>query len=450
MGLRDLLVALPIFASLPFILWRPYIGALVWVWIATMNPHRLAYGFARHFEWAFIVGITLLIGLAFSRERKRIPWNAVTVTLLLFLAWMGVTTLTALEPHAAARQYNLVFKIIFMTYIIMMVMQEERRLVLLVGTIVFSLGFYGVKGGLFTIATGGHNRVLGPPGSFIAGNNEIAYAMVISLPLMFYLYQRFEQKWVRQGMIGVMVLTTFAIFGTYSRTAMIAGAAMAAFLFLKGRQRVMVLVGAAILIPLLLHFMPERWEARMGTISSAEEDRSFMGRVNAWHFAVNLAGDHPIVGGGFKCFTRQRFLEYAPNPLDFHDAHSIVFEVLGEQGYPGLILFAALAWFTWRSATRVGRLTKGREDLKWAWDLARMTQASLVAYYVGGLAIGLSYFDVYYDLIAIVVATRAVVERTLRQEAVERARAEVEAEVQEARAAAEAHHRGMAGGPLGI
>jgi len=42
------------------------------------------------------------------------------------------------------------------------------------------------------------------------------------------------------------------------------------------------------------------------------------------------------------------------------------------------------------------------------------------------------------------------VERTLRQEAAERARAEVEAEVREARAAAEAHHRGMAGGPLGI
>jgi len=450
MGLRDLLVALPIFGSLPFILWRPYIGVLVWVWIATMNPHRLTFGFARHFEWAYVVGITLLIAIAFSRERKPIPWNAVTLTLLLWLAWMGVTTLTALEPHAAGRQYDLVFKIIFMTYVIMMVMQEKRYIVLLVGMIAFSLGFYGVKGGLFTIATGGHNRVLGPPGSFISGNNEIAYAMVIVLPLIFFLYQQIKHWWVRQGLIAAMVLTTFAIFGTYSRTAIVSIAAMAVFLFLKGRQRVIVLVGAAILIPLLLHFMPERWETRMGTISSAEEDASFMGRVNAWHFAVNLAGDHPIVGGGFRCFTRERFLRYAPNPLDFHDAHSIIFKTLGEHGYPGLVLFVALAWFTWRSATRIGRLTKGREDLRWAWDLARMTQASLVAYYVGGLAIGLPYFDVYYDLILIVVVTRAVVERTLRQEAAERARAEVEAEVREARAAAEAHHRGMAGGPLGI
>ena len=44
-----------------------------------------------------------------------------------------------------------------------------------------SIGFFGVKGGIFTVVGGGENMVWGPPGSFIEGNNELALALIMVL-----------------------------------------------------------------------------------------------------------------------------------------------------------------------------------------------------------------------------------------------------------------------------
>ena len=41
--MRDIVLTLVIFGTLPFILWRPHIGVLVWTWIGFMNPHRLTW-----------------------------------------------------------------------------------------------------------------------------------------------------------------------------------------------------------------------------------------------------------------------------------------------------------------------------------------------------------------------------------------------------------------------
>ena len=49
-----------------------------------------------------------------------------------------------------------------------------------VWVLVLSIGFFGVKGGIFTIATGGVHRVYGPPGgSYVSDNNAICIALVM-------------------------------------------------------------------------------------------------------------------------------------------------------------------------------------------------------------------------------------------------------------------------------
>ena len=76
----------------------------------------------------------------------------------------------------------------------------------------------------------------------------------------------------------------------------------------------MMLVAVGALSVGLLSFMPDTWYDRMNTIESYEEDTSAMGRINAWHFAFNLAIDKPLVGGGFQAFTRESFFTHAPIP----------------------------------------------------------------------------------------------------------------------------------------
>jgi probable O-glycosylation ligase (exosortase A-associated) len=137
---------------------------------------------------------------------------------------------------------------------------------------------------------------------------------------------------------------------------------------------------------------------RMVTIETYKKDPSAMGRINAWHFAWNLANHRPI-GGGFRAFTPQLFLKYAPNPDDYHDAHSIYFEVLGEQGYPGLAIFMGIMIASLLRLQRLRRDTRGDPEWKWIRDLAEMLQCSIVAYALAGSFLGLAYFDLYYYIV---------------------------------------------------
>jgi len=139
-----------------------------------------------------------------------------------------------------------------------------------------------------------------------------------------------------------------------------------------------------------------------------------MGRINAWHMAYNLALDRPLVGGGFHIYDAMVFQLYAPNPDDIHAAHSIYFQTLGEHGFVGLFLYLLLGVLTWRTGAWIVRNARPHEDLRWAADLAAMTQVSLLGFAVGGAFLSLVYFDVPYYLMAGLVVTRRVVEAELK------------------------------------
>ena len=399
--MRDLFVTIVVFGSLPIILSEPYIGVLMWSWIGYMNPHRLSWGFARDFPFAMIVAITTLFALMVSTERKRVPMTREVVILTIFIVWMAVTTIFAKYPGLAFEHLIKILKIELMTYITMMLIYNRKRLDLLLWVIVLSLGFYGVKGGIFTILTGGVYHVRGPVGTFIGGNNEVGLALIMTLPLMRYLQLRARRRWVRLAWTGAMLLTGIAILGTQSRGALLGVTAMGIFLLWKSRRRFVLLLGMAIAIPIALSIMPQKWYNRMATIQTYQQDASAEGRINAWRFATNVALDHPVVGGGLQIFAYRRA------------AHSIYFEVLGEHGFPGLALFLLLGIATWRGGSRVIRQTKEIPELWWARDMASMLQVSLVGFAVSGAFLSLAYFDLYYHLIAIMVMCQIIVRQEL-------------------------------------
>ena len=157
--MRDLLVAGIVLVFALRALGRPHVGLLLFCWISFMNPHRLCYGFAVGFPWALIAALATLIGVLLSQEPKRIPWCSTSILLVVFLSWMFITTLFALNPVAAWTSWNVVWKIQLMTFLILLLINTRERIEQLVWVIVGSLGFYGIKGGIFTVLTGGGNRV---------------------------------------------------------------------------------------------------------------------------------------------------------------------------------------------------------------------------------------------------------------------------------------------------
>lgn len=418
--MRDIFVTAVVFASLPFILRRPWFGIIMWCWISYMNPHKQTWGFATTMPFALLVALATLIGMAYVKEPKKIPWTRETITLLVLVGWVSVTTQFALNPAGAREQWVEVLKIQLMTFVTMMLITSEHRLRAMIWMICLSLGYYGIKGGIFTIMHGGAYRVQGPAGTFIGGNNELALALVIAIPLMRFLQLAHKEAWVRHGLGAAMLLTAIAAIGSQSRGALLAIGAMGFATWLKSRNKFatgfLIVVAAAS----VLAIMPPEYYERMHTIKSYEQDGSAMGRINAWWCAWNIAKDRPLVGGGFSAFVPWVWNIYSPDPTDFHDVHSIYFEMLGEQGFIGLGLFLLLGWFTWRTMSRIRQESKQIERLKWIGDLASMLQASLIGYAVGGAFLGLAYFDLPYHLVAAAVIARGLLDRELHQGAVEK------------------------------
>lgn len=407
--MRDILVTMIVFGSIPFVMKRPYVGVLMMAWLGYMNPHRLSWGFATDFPFVLIMAIVTMLAMLFSKERLRIPLKAETILLVIFLLWMGITTLGALDPAVAPDEYWKVVKIQIITLLTLMLITDRYRVNMLVWVITLSIGFFGFKGGLFTITSGGGYHVLGPPRTFIGGNNELGLAMIMTIPLMRYLQLQYSNKWLKLGLTILIVLTILAVFGTQSRGALLGLVIMGIFLILKSKRRFSFLIMLALAVPLVLTFMPQSWWDRMESIKNYQQDTSAMGRINAWKFAINLADDRPIIGGGYFVFNKKWFRVYAPEPENVHDAHSIYFEVLAEHGYPGLILFIGLLLVTWLSGSRIIRACKEMADLRWAENLARMLQVSIIGYLSSGAFLGLAYFDYIYHIIAIMIMLKVLV-----------------------------------------
>lgn len=402
--MRDIIIFAIVGVALFKVFGRPYIGIYLWTWLSLMNPHRLTWGAAFSFPFAAVVAGVTLIGVLFAKQPKRMIWTRETVLLLLFVLWMMLTTLFAFHTDFAVEYLVRVLKIQIFVFLTIYLITDRQKTHWLIWITALSLGFYGLKGGIFTLLGGGVAHVLGPADSFIGENNALALALIMTVPLLAYLFFQEERRWVRYALGGTMFFSGLAIIGSQSRGALLGIVAMAAFLWLKSRRKTLVGVLLLVVGVTVLLLMPDSWWERMRTIGTYNQDLSAQGRINAWWTAWNVAVNN-VFGGGFKMFTPETFLAYAPNPLDVHDAHSIYFQVLGEHGFIGLTLFLLVGLFTWLRCGQTIRLAKRNPELKWAADLAAMLQVAMIGYAVSGAFLGLAYFDYYYHLVAISLVT---------------------------------------------
>ena len=113
--------------------------------------------------------------------------SGTTVLWVTFTLWVTLTTLFALNPTDAWPEWLRFIKVQVMILFMLLMLVNRQRIDLAVVVTVASICFYGVKGGIFTMLSGGQYMVWGPPRSFIAGNTEVGFALVMTVPLLWYL-----------------------------------------------------------------------------------------------------------------------------------------------------------------------------------------------------------------------------------------------------------------------
>lgn len=292
-----------------------------------------------------------------------------------------------------------------MIFVTLALIQTREHIMAFAWVLIGSLALLGAKGGFFTLSTLGNYRVWGPPGSFIEDNNEFALALIMTIPLIYFLQLQVTKKVWRHALSIVILLCAVSAFGSYSRGALLAIIAMGGVFWWrspkKGEVAVFILIIAVAMIPML----PEQWWARMNTISEYQADGSAMGRINAWGVAWEVALHH-LFGGGMSYQHQDYFLLYGKYEVIVRAAHSIYFQILGNHGFIGLFLFLLLWITTYREAGWLMRNARGDSHTRWAAQLGAMAQVSLVGYAVGGAFLSLGYFDLPYNIMALVMMAK--------------------------------------------
>lgn len=403
--MRDILVSL-IFTYGAFLtLTKPHVGVLVWAWLSYMNPHRLCYGFAYSLPLTYIIALITLLAYGASKERKTLPKDPLVIVMFVFLIWMGITTIFALEAIDAPEVYLKIIKLQIPVFLTLAIFNHKQRLHQLLWVIILSIGYFGIKGGIFTVLSGGSYHVWGPPESVLEDNNALAVAELMILPLMVYLRKQLQSHWKKQVMLFCIVAMTLSALGSQSRGALVALSLLGGYFWLQSKNKLPVTVALIILAATLYQFLPESWHQRMDTISTYDQDESAQGRIRAWTLAFNIANDR-LFGGGFGLWSMRTYKHYLPGFTDdmpAYVAHSIYFHVLGEHGWIGLFLFLLIFGLGWRSCGQTLLLCKNIPEISWIADLTRMVRLSLLAYLTGGTFLSLSYLDLAWHLLAMVV-----------------------------------------------
>jgi hypothetical protein len=82
---------------------------------------------------------------------------------------------------------------------------------------------------------------------------------------------------------------------------------------------------------------------------------------------------------------------------------------LAEHGITGLLLYSGIIISSLFSLSRLARLSQMNPELNWVYNYVQMLQASLAGYLVCGAFLSMSYFDLFYHLLAIIIILRRIV-----------------------------------------
>jgi putative inorganic carbon (HCO3(-)) transporter len=411
--LRAIALIMVIVAGLGIALRYPFAGVLLWAWFSLQNPHREAFGFAQSLPLNFVIAAVTLLAWLVSKEKKTPPQGVIFWLMILFLVWMTINSFFAFDPKWSWPYWDRTWKTFALGLILASMARTRVRIWATVWVAVLSLFYFGVKGGLFTIITGGHYHVLGPPETAITDNNALAVALLMSLPLANFLRVYCKQKSLSWLLFAGIGFTTVSVLGSYSRGAFIGLAALVVFGMARSRAKILYAVIAAVFATGAYYLMPAEFFDRVASIgdAAANKDASFSGRLTAWRVAFLYARDHFPFGAGFYGpQLKGIYNAYFPNE-SYHAAHSIYFQILGEHGFIGLLIYLVLLAAAFFQCSKIASCARAEPNSQWIADLAVAIQASLFVFCVAGAALSLAYYDLFIVEISLLLPLRTLVSR---------------------------------------
>jgi probable O-glycosylation ligase (exosortase A-associated) len=424
--MRDLLVIGIFGIAIIYSFRSPFIGLLVYYCFSIMALHRYTWGMAYNLPFSQIAAMVTIFASIIHYKKISIPKSLEVYLFFTFWFFITITTFFSLYPDSAWREWQDVGKVFLMISLTFLIVNSQKKITILLLAIIIFVGFVSVKGTIFGIVTAGRYRVWGPPDSYLRDNNFVGVAMVMIIPLCFFMKDLFEKKWVRYGLVIIGISSIVSAALTYSRGALVGLLGMGIYYFYKSKNKVITLIFIGIILLISVNFLPSHWFERMATIKTYEFDSSANQRIDSWIFSYRMAKAH-FFGGGFGSFTPQQYLIHAPNPylniktlpdgsLYAHTAHSIYFEVLAQHGFIGFFIFLLLLFSILNSMRRVGRISRNNPELNWSFVISKALSISIIGFMISAAFVSRAFFELFWLIYSVAVCLKLVVIAQIQSE----------------------------------
>lgn len=419
--MRDLVVFLIVVLMLPIAFRRPFMGLLLFSWLAYMRPQDLCWNFARAMRFSYFAGLTMLVGWMVNELGRRPFFRAdirtVAMIVLLFVTSVSLS-LAEVQDEYVLRYFFEFTKIIVIALFTTGQVDSKQRLRILTWMIALCLGFYGFKGGLFGILRGG-GVIMRGPGGMLEDNNDFALGLVMNIPLLFYLGRSEKSALLRMGCDLTIVFTMITVLLTHSRGAFVAMVGM--LLLMAWRSgRLFQALGVLTLGALaFVAFAPTHVLERLASIGEGAAESSAGARIKAWTIAFRMIDANPWLGVGLRNFQEhwERHGEglIEPGQSFAYVAHNSYLQIWAEGGTLSFAIYLVLLFSVFFTCRWVRTVARRRADLDWAMNYARMMETTTFGFMIGAVFLNRGHFDLIYHWLGLLTCLHLIVRRELRQ-----------------------------------
>lgn len=253
--------------------------------------------------------------------------------------------------------------------------------------------------------------------TFLGDGNDFSLSLCILLPFTIEIALTRKKLWSRVLAWVGMGLLVMAIIGTQSRGASLGMAAVLFFLWLLSTKKMVSLIGVAVVGLIVMIYAPPVYFQRMGTVANYQEDGSAQGRIEAWKGAINMALTYPLTGvgsGQFPTAFGTKFRTPGAAHMPWLTAHSSYFLMLGELGFPGVLVYLTMVIGNFRANMRVRREVLARagptpsEDAREDARMLYLTSAAMIGFAVPAAFLSAAYYPHIFILTAVLISARHI------------------------------------------
>ncbi|HKT85701.1 MAG TPA: putative O-glycosylation ligase, exosortase A system-associated [Novosphingobium sp.] len=393
---------------------RPFLWVLCYLYVDIVAPQVISWGILARVPVSLIAFAAAFLGWLVFDDKRDSRFTFRQALLVLLLGYCAATTFAAVYPVDAAYKWAWVWKALVFAIFLPLTLRTRLRIEAVALVMVLSASALIIDGGIKTVMGGGGYGTLR---IFVDNNTGLYEGSILSciaiaiIPIILWLvrhgtiYPRDRRAWLFAA--PLIFACALIPVGTQARTGLVCLAVLCGLSLRAAKHRALIAAGMALAVMLALPFLPQSFLARMNTIENHQADQSASTRLAVWRWTWDYAKSHPL-GGGFEIYLANRLaydtvarqsdgtnivVEREQVVEQARAFHSSYFEMLGEQGYPGFLIWFLIQATGLVQMELIRRRWQGRRapDEAWAASLALALQQAHVIYLVGSLFVGIAF-----------------------------------------------------------